>query len=95
MFRHAPTTEKLREGIVRSRLERFSVGADGLTVYHSGLEFEFGILAPFLPSDGHKNFKVPITPSGLFLEQVRQSEAAPKNLAKPSPYPVQTLWRLP
>lgn len=26
--------------IVRSRLERFSVGADGLTVYHSGLEFE-------------------------------------------------------
>src|SRR5438309_8161194 len=25
--------------IVRSRLERFSVGADGLTVYHSGLEF--------------------------------------------------------
>lgn len=26
--------------IARSRLERFSVGADGLTVYHSGLEFE-------------------------------------------------------
>jgi hypothetical protein len=26
--------------IVRSRLERFSVGAEGLTVYHSGLEFE-------------------------------------------------------
>ncbi len=25
--------------IVRSRLERFSVGADGMTVYHSGLEF--------------------------------------------------------
>src|SRR5436190_22846117 len=25
--------------IVRSRLERFSAGADGLTVYHSGLEF--------------------------------------------------------
>lgn len=25
--------------IVRCRLERFSVGADGLTVYHSGLEF--------------------------------------------------------
>jgi hypothetical protein len=25
--------------IVRSRLERFSVGTDGLTVYHSGLEF--------------------------------------------------------
>jgi hypothetical protein len=25
--------------IVRSRLERFSVGADGLTIYHSGLEF--------------------------------------------------------
>jgi len=26
--------------IVRSRLERFSTGADGLTVYHSGVEFE-------------------------------------------------------
>ena len=26
--------------IARSRLERFSTGADGLTVYHSGLEFE-------------------------------------------------------
>jgi hypothetical protein len=26
--------------IVRSRLERFSVGAEGLTVYHSGLEFQ-------------------------------------------------------
>ena len=26
--------------IVRSRLERFSVGADGLTVFHSGLEFQ-------------------------------------------------------
>jgi len=26
--------------IVRSRLERFSIGSDGLTVYHSGLEFE-------------------------------------------------------
>jgi hypothetical protein len=26
--------------IVRSRLERFSVGGDGLTIYHSGLEFE-------------------------------------------------------
>lgn len=26
--------------IVRSRIERFSSGADGLTVYHSGLEFE-------------------------------------------------------
>lgn len=26
--------------IVRCKLERFSVGADGLTVYHSGLEFE-------------------------------------------------------
>lgn len=25
--------------VVRSRLERFSIGADGLTVYHSGLEF--------------------------------------------------------
>ena len=25
--------------IVRSRLERFSTGADGMTVYHSGLEF--------------------------------------------------------
>ncbi|HEV7767191.1 MAG TPA: hypothetical protein VGQ76_19475 [Thermoanaerobaculia bacterium] len=26
--------------IVRSRLERFSAGSDGMTVYHSGLEFE-------------------------------------------------------
>ena len=26
--------------IVRSRLERFSAGADGLTIYHSGLEFQ-------------------------------------------------------
>lgn len=26
--------------IVRSRIERFSTGADGLTVYHSGLEFD-------------------------------------------------------
>src|SRR5258708_39113165 len=26
--------------IVRFRLERFSVGAEGLTIYHSGLEFE-------------------------------------------------------
>lgn len=26
--------------VVRSRLERFSVGAAGLTVYHSGIEFE-------------------------------------------------------
>ena len=26
--------------IVRSKLERFSIGADGLTIYHSGLEFE-------------------------------------------------------
>lgn len=26
--------------IVRSRLERFSAGADGMTIYHSGLEFE-------------------------------------------------------
>jgi len=26
--------------IVRSRLERFSTGANGMTVYHSGLEFE-------------------------------------------------------
>lgn len=26
--------------VVRSRLERFSAGADGLTVYHSGVEFE-------------------------------------------------------
>lgn len=26
--------------IIRSRLERFSVGADGLTVYHSGVEFD-------------------------------------------------------
>jgi len=26
--------------IVRSRLERFSIGAEGLTIYHSGIEFE-------------------------------------------------------
>lgn len=26
--------------IVRSRLERFSIGSNGLTIYHSGLEFE-------------------------------------------------------
>jgi PilZ domain len=26
--------------IVRSRLERFSVGTDGMTIYHSGVEFE-------------------------------------------------------
>lgn len=26
--------------IARSRLERFSAGADGMTIYHSGLEFE-------------------------------------------------------
>src|SRR5258708_31729844 len=26
--------------IVRSRLERFSVGADGLTAYHSGVAFQ-------------------------------------------------------
>src|SRR5437763_1742293 len=26
--------------IVRSRLERFSIGTNGLTIYHSGLEFE-------------------------------------------------------
>ncbi|MFL6246640.1 MAG: PilZ domain-containing protein [Thermoanaerobaculia bacterium] len=26
--------------IVRSRLERFSAGSDGMTIYHSGLEFE-------------------------------------------------------
>lgn len=32
-----PITAECR--IVRSRLERFSVGPDGLTVYHSGLEF--------------------------------------------------------
>lgn len=33
--------------IVRSRLERFSVGADGLTVYHSGLEFD-GVAPPVM-----------------------------------------------
>ncbi|HYO79162.1 MAG TPA: hypothetical protein VE010_22045, partial [Thermoanaerobaculia bacterium] len=33
-----PVTLECR--IVRSRLERFSVGPEGLTVYHSGLEFE-------------------------------------------------------
>jgi hypothetical protein len=37
--------------IVRSRLERFSVGADGLTVYHSGLEFEN------MPEDMKKRLK--------------------------------------
>lgn len=31
---------KLDCRIVRSRLERFSTGSDGLTVYHAGLEFE-------------------------------------------------------
>lgn len=33
-----PVTVECR--IVRSRLERFSAGADGLTVFHSGLEFD-------------------------------------------------------
>jgi hypothetical protein len=30
----------LESRIVRSRLERMSVGSDGLTIYHSGLEFQ-------------------------------------------------------
>ena len=38
MFEDEEITTECR--IVRSRLERFSIGADGLTVYHSGLEFE-------------------------------------------------------
>ncbi len=39
-FRWEDTTFGLDCRIVRSRLERFSAGSDGMTVYHSGLEFE-------------------------------------------------------
>ena len=39
-FRWDEKTFGLDCRIVRSRLERFSAGADGMTVYHSGLEFE-------------------------------------------------------
>ena len=39
-FRWESDEVSTRCRIVRSRLERFSVGADGLMVYHSGLEFE-------------------------------------------------------
>jgi hypothetical protein len=38
VWKDAPITVDCR--IVRSRLERFSAGSDGLTVYHSGLEFD-------------------------------------------------------
>jgi hypothetical protein len=39
-FRWEETTLAIDCRIVRSRLERFSAGADGMTIYHSGLEFE-------------------------------------------------------
>lgn len=39
-FRWEDTTIAIDCRIVRSRMERFSAGADGMTVYHSGLEFE-------------------------------------------------------
>ena len=39
-FRWDDTAIAIDCRIVRSRLERFSAGADGMTVYHSGLEFE-------------------------------------------------------
>jgi hypothetical protein len=39
-FEWEGTTIDIECRIVRSRLERLSTGADGLTVYHSGLEFE-------------------------------------------------------
>ena len=39
-FRWEDLTFAIDCRIVRSRLERFSAGADGMTVYHSGLEFE-------------------------------------------------------
>ena len=39
-FRWDDVDMSMEARIVRSRLERFSVGSDGLTVYHSGLEFE-------------------------------------------------------
>jgi hypothetical protein len=39
-FRWEDMTLAIDCRIVRSRLERFSAGADGMTIYHSGLEFE-------------------------------------------------------
>ncbi len=39
-FRWEDLTFSIDCRIARSRLERFSAGADGMTVYHSGLEFE-------------------------------------------------------
>jgi hypothetical protein len=39
-FRWDESTINIDCRIVRSRLERFSAGPDGMTVYHSGLEFE-------------------------------------------------------
>jgi hypothetical protein len=39
-FRWEDFTFSIDCRIARSRLERFSAGADGMTVYHSGLEFE-------------------------------------------------------
>jgi len=39
-FRWEEMTLAIDCRIARSRLERFSAGADGMTVYHSGLEFE-------------------------------------------------------
>ncbi|MDP9191185.1 MAG: hypothetical protein M3P06_05730 [Acidobacteriota bacterium] len=40
VFRWGDTPIAIDCRIVRSRLERFSAGANGMTVYHSGLEFE-------------------------------------------------------
>ena len=40
MFRWEESFMAIDCRIGRSRLERFSAGADGMTVYHSGLEFE-------------------------------------------------------
>jgi hypothetical protein len=39
-FRWEELTIGVECRIARSRLERFSAGADGMTIYHSGLEFE-------------------------------------------------------
>lgn len=39
-FRWEDMTLAIDCRIVRSRLERFSAGSDGMTIYHSGLEFE-------------------------------------------------------
>lgn len=51
--------------IVRSRLERFSVGADGLTVYHSGVEFHG------LPPDLLKTLKALI---GAFIARALEEQ---------------------